>query len=61
MALLAKLILVYFDGGLLLVIRCYSCDGWETKSTPSPTDLDCAVKNASSLMKWSLALAHPAF
>ena len=31
-ALLAKLVLVYFDGGLLLVIRCYSCDGWETKS-----------------------------
>ena len=31
--------LVDFGGGYLLVVTC-CCDGGETKSTPSPTDLD---------------------
>ena len=47
----AHLLLVDFGGGYLLLV---SCDGVKTKSTPSPTDLDCTVRLDWSLTKSNL-------
>ena len=40
-------LLVDFGGDYLLLV--VTCDGGKTKSTPSPTDLDCTVR-----LDWSL-------
>ena len=50
------LLVDFGEGYLLLVVTCYllivtCCDGGKTKSTPSPTDLDCTVRQDWSLTK----------
>ena len=42
---------VDFGGGYLLLLLVVTCDRGKTKSTPSPTDLDCTVR-----LDWSLTI-----
>ena len=44
-------ILVEFGEGYLLLLLLDTCDGGKTKSTPSPTELDCTVR-----LDWSLTI-----
>ena len=44
---MVHILLVDFGGGLVVVL--VTIDGGKTKSTPSPTDLDCTVRLDCSL------------
>ena len=49
MSVFHVLMVEFGEGCYLFLLLLVSCDGGKTKSTPSPTDLDCTV-----ILDWSL-------